>query len=285
MINNALIPKNFYNKSENADIISFKDVSARNVDIDESKREEKYTDDQGQSVSYNPPRYTYGYDFTVKLQIANIPYINEIRIVLNDSAIELETVQPKGIVGNIFNAVAGFDPNLYPEYREYKEMCDEIAEYISCGQKGVAYGGQRIKAGVSEGDIQYMLEQIANAPDKATMEEWRNKLIGLTFDHPDKDSIRDRGVEAMMRFDHKQAGIEVPADMSVSDVNQQPKEAWTCFCGTENTSTFCGNCGTKKITPADIECSECSWTAEEGDTKVPAFCPNCGKKFDTNDLR
>ena len=279
-----VVSRNDDYKSENADIISFKDVSACNVDIDESKREEKYTNDQGQSVSYNPPRYIYRYDFAVNLQIANIPYINEIRIRLNSSTVELETVQPKGIVGGIFNTVAGFDPNLYPEYREYKAMCDEIAEYISCGQRGVACGGQQMKATVSEGDIEYMLDQIANAPDKETMEQWRNKLIGLTFDHPDKDSIRDRGVEAMMRFDMKQAGIEPPEDLSVSNTNAAPKEAWTCFCGTENTSTFCGNCGSKKITPADIECSECSWTAEEGMEKVPAFCPNCGKKFDKNDI-
>ncbi|MBO5870012.1 MAG: DUF4428 domain-containing protein [Clostridia bacterium] len=239
-------------KSENADIISFQNVSACTVDIDESKREEKYTNDQGQSVSYNPPRYTYRYDFVVKLDIANIPYISSIDIKLNSTTLELETVAQGGVIGGLFSKSVGFDPMLYPEYREYKAMCDEIAEYVSCGQKGVVCGGQY--TGQSESEmIQSMILQIENAPDKETMEQVRAELIKMTFNHPDKDKIRDQGVEAMMRFEYKQAGIEPPADFHVGDQKQKVGESWTCFCGNTNTGKFCNECGAKK--PAS-ECSD-----------------------------
>lgn len=281
-------------KSENADIIAFKDISACNVDIDESKREETYSNDQGQRVSYNPPRYTYRYDFIIKLDIANIPYIDNIRIKLNSSTVELETVQQNSIVGGLFGKTAGFDPMLYPEYREYKAMCDELAELISCGQRGVVFGAEQKpvvqtsftgRTPISDEEISSMIEQIANAPDKATMLQVRDKLISLTFDHPNKDAIRDRGVEAMMRFDHKQAGIEPPANLNVSANTQNAGEKWTCFCGNSTTGKFCNECGSKKITAGDIECSECSWTTEDDPTaNAPEYCPNCGKKFNSDDL-
>lgn len=129
-----------------------------------------------------------------------------------------------------------------------------------------------------------MLDQISNAPNRETMNNWRSKLIALTFDHPDKDAIKDRGVEAMMRFDHKQAGIEPMENFNISDEKANVGESWICFCGHSNSGKFCMECGTKKISPEDIECSECSWTMDEG-TKIPTFCPNCGKKFDSDDIR
>ena len=102
-------------KSENADIIYFYNISSYNIDIDESKREEKYTNDQGQSVSYNPPRYIYRYDFIINLQIKDIPFIDDIRIKLNSSALELETVQQGTFSGVFLSKNAGFDPMLYPD--------------------------------------------------------------------------------------------------------------------------------------------------------------------------
>ena len=55
-------------KAENADVISFKNLSSFAIDERERRNEEKYTNDKGERVSYNPPRFTYEYDFYVKLQ-------------------------------------------------------------------------------------------------------------------------------------------------------------------------------------------------------------------------
>lgn len=48
--------------------------------------------------------------------------------------------------------------------------------------------------------------------------------------------------------------------------------AWTCpGCGTENSSNFCGECGTKK--PAEPRCPGCNLLLENADYR---FCPECG---------
>lgn len=261
-------------RSENADIIAFFQVSSYEIDIDDSKNEEKYTNDKGERVSYNPPRYTYNYDFNLKLTIAGIYYIDDMRMKLNSSTLHLETIEHRGVLGGIGGA--SFDPMLYPEYREYKAMCDELLEIFSCGQRGV-------RVPVGDDVIQSLLDQIANAPDKEAMNEAREKLIKLTFDHPDRESIRDRGVEAMMRFDFKQSGIKPPADLSVKAPTPVQRSKWKCFCGTENTGRFCNECGTKQFSVDEIECSECSWTAEG--EEIPSECPNCGKVFGSEDIR
>ncbi len=128
-------------KGQNADIVSFKNVSNCRVDIREHRNELKYNNDQGQSVSYNPPRYEYNYDFYIRLDIINVPYFDDISMKLNPYTIELETVQQQGLFGGLMSGHAGFDPMLYPEYRQYKAMCDEIAEVVSAGQRGVPVQG------------------------------------------------------------------------------------------------------------------------------------------------
>ena len=128
-------------KGENADIISFRNVSNCRVDIREHRNELKYTNEQNQRVSYNPPRYEYSYDFYIKLDIINVPYFDDISMKLNPYTIELETVQQQGVFGGLMSGRAGFDPMLYPEYRQFKAMCDEIADVISAGQRGVPVPG------------------------------------------------------------------------------------------------------------------------------------------------
>ena len=47
---------------------------------------------------------------------------------------------------------------------------------------------------------------------------------------------------------------------------------WTCFCGTVNTTNFCGNCGSAKPEPKSLD-----WTCVCGTVNTTKFCGNCGK--------
>ena len=122
---------------ENADIISFRDVTSFNIDVQESKRELKARNSKGEEVSYNPPRYEYSYDFYARIYV-NHPYFNEITFRLNRDSVNLETVERRPGFGTVRT---GFDPTLYPEYRQHRGECDELEDLFRAGMQAMALKG------------------------------------------------------------------------------------------------------------------------------------------------
>ena len=126
-------------KDENADIVNFKDVTSFNIDVREHDREIKYRNSKGEEVSYHPPRYEYSYDFYAEINV-NHPYFNEMRFQINCDTINLETVERRSGLGvSLFGS--GFDPTLYPEYRQMRSECDEMEEMFRAGMQGMALKG------------------------------------------------------------------------------------------------------------------------------------------------
>lgn len=74
-------------KEENPDIISLSQVRSVNVDIDENRNEIYRRDNDGNRVSYNPPRYEYSYRFYIEINVDS-PYFDEIRFELSDRSAE-----------------------------------------------------------------------------------------------------------------------------------------------------------------------------------------------------
>ena len=111
----------------NPDVIRFDQVTGVDVDIDETyteeKRETKDKDGKIQRISYNPPRYSWEYDFHVTIQI-NSPYFDQIRIRLNSSNVELNPDHP-------LPQMRKPNPEMNPDYCEYKEMAQEIKHILT----------------------------------------------------------------------------------------------------------------------------------------------------------
>jgi len=126
----------------NADIISFKDVTSCEIDIREHKEEMKQRNDQNELVSYNPPRYRYQYDFRVEMKIANNPYFDEMEFKLNRDSVDIEEtdigISGNSVIGKLLRGALQFDPENNAEYRQFKEMCEELQKIVECGQKGLA---------------------------------------------------------------------------------------------------------------------------------------------------
>lgn len=92
----------------NPDVMAFTDVTGCTMEVDEDKTEIKRKNADGQKVSYNPPRYSFDYDFYITINVNN-PYFNEIRFRLNSSSVE----------------------NKYgPEYNSYEAMGNEIKQAL-----------------------------------------------------------------------------------------------------------------------------------------------------------
>ena len=112
---------------DNPDVVAFGDVTGVDVDVDEDRTEQKREDAEGNSVSYNPPRYTYYYNFNLVIHVRH-PYFDTISFRLNSRQIDIDSVG-----GGSFRAgfgmggrMGGFNPSGYPEYQQYMNMGEEI---------------------------------------------------------------------------------------------------------------------------------------------------------------
>lgn len=72
---------------ENPDVIPLSSVMSCNLRVDEDKDEIYTQNNNGEQVSYNPPRYQYFYDFYIDIKVNN-PYFDDIEVKLNNSQVE-----------------------------------------------------------------------------------------------------------------------------------------------------------------------------------------------------
>ena len=104
-------------KDANPDVLDFTQVTGVDLDTSESRTEEMRETPNGESVSYNPPRYTYYYDFDICITV-NHPYFDDMKFSLSGGGIHIE------------GTGYGFDPKRHPDYVECAEMGNEIKEIL-----------------------------------------------------------------------------------------------------------------------------------------------------------
>lgn len=114
--------------AENPDVLEYSQVTGCDLDIEESRNEETFTDKDGKTASYNPPRYKYSYDFYMVIRV-NHPYFDEMRFRLNNSSVTIDRTMPRNPVGHTLGVLNNAKTNL--EYREYEEMGREIKEALT----------------------------------------------------------------------------------------------------------------------------------------------------------
>ena len=99
-------------QEDNPDVIDASAITNVAVDINESKHELRTKNEEGRSVSYNPPRYDFSYDFYVDIDVSH-PHCSHRRIKVNSSSVwvRYDYLQARGLsgfgnrtMGNSFNA-------------------------------------------------------------------------------------------------------------------------------------------------------------------------------------
>lgn len=110
----------------NPDVVDISQLTGCRLVIDENRRELKTEDANGNSVSYKPPRYEFDYVFNMKISVRS-PYFDDMDFRLNDSTVELTSEMPR----NSYGMARGFDPSYSVEYRQYKQMGDDICEALN----------------------------------------------------------------------------------------------------------------------------------------------------------
>ena len=129
--NRIMVTSNPDYKKANPDVIDLDDVTSARYDVQESKTELKTKDEKGLSVSYEPKRYEYRYDFYVTLYVKN-PYFSSMRFKVNSSYVYIDPwAESEGLP--VFAAVDRYTPNVdtNEDYQAYKAMAEEIVNYFN----------------------------------------------------------------------------------------------------------------------------------------------------------
>ena len=126
----------------NPDVLSFSDVTGCQLDMEESKTEIEYRDEEGNRQSFTPKRYAYSYDFYIVINVNN-PYFNEIRFQLNSESVDddaetlLDGPDDMRMCGRFHGSMGGssFTSNAEEvrssvEYQQYEAMGQEIKDAL-----------------------------------------------------------------------------------------------------------------------------------------------------------
>ena len=106
----------------NPDVLNFSQVTGVDLDIEENSDEVYRETNDGDEVSYNPPRYTFRYDFHLRINV-NHPYFDEIEFDLGDG------VELNG--GQAMTYAQRPDPRWDREYKELEDLGNEIKEILT----------------------------------------------------------------------------------------------------------------------------------------------------------
>ena len=115
-------------QSANPDVLDFSQALGCDLDVKEHRNEIRRTDSNGKSVSYNPPRYKYSYEFHAVIRV-NHPYFDEMRFALSSGSIEVgEQPMNPGQSGGWSVSRSGFNVlgNRIDEYYKCVDCGNEI---------------------------------------------------------------------------------------------------------------------------------------------------------------
>lgn len=70
----------------NPDIVDLSQVTSCRLDVKQDQTKEQYRDNEGKMQDYNPPRYKYSYDYSIKLGV-NSPWFDDMDFKLNTFSI------------------------------------------------------------------------------------------------------------------------------------------------------------------------------------------------------
>ena len=115
----------------NPDVIDLDDVTSAEYDIHEDKTELKTKDEKGNSVSYEPKRYEYRYDFYITLYVKN-PYFSTMRFKVNKSYVYIDPwAETEGLASYAFVDRYAPDTANNEDFQAYKNMCEEIVGFFN----------------------------------------------------------------------------------------------------------------------------------------------------------
>ena len=98
------------NLDVNPDILDLSQVTSCRLEVKQNRKEEQYRDKDGNLKDYNPPRYTYTYDYWIRLAVSS-PWFDDMDFQLNSFSIDdqerAKMMNMESVGGQIVAALTG----------------------------------------------------------------------------------------------------------------------------------------------------------------------------------
>ena len=124
----------------NPDVLDFSQAQGCELNIEETRLEKKYTNSKGEYVSYNPPRYTYSYNFHVTIFVDH-PFFDHMEYSLSNGPVD-NGEQPAMPNPSGWRVSSGeFKLFQTKGYYDYLEMGNELKALIDSMNSGAENDG------------------------------------------------------------------------------------------------------------------------------------------------
>ena len=224
-----------FNMSEqdNPDIVPLSAITSCRMEIEEEHEEEEYTDQDGNSRSYVPPRYNYSYDYKIKLGV-NTPWFDDMDFKLNTFSVR---------------------DHERAKMMKYEQLGNQIISALT-GTTAPApiYGNGMMNQGYPQQGS--MMNQ--GYPQQGSMMNQGYPQQGGMMNHgyPQQSGMMNQGYPqqgSMMNHGYPQQSTMMnqnsPQQGTMMNQNTAPQasgDTWVCSCGATNRGRFCEYCGTPK---------------------------------------
>jgi len=117
--------------TDNPDILDYSQITGSNLEMDERREELKQKDANGNSVSYDPPRYEYSYHLKATIFVDH-PYFDLMSFSVSNGYIKTgdRRMAAETVGGWNFNTVGQLNSLKVKEYRECVALGNEIKAVI-----------------------------------------------------------------------------------------------------------------------------------------------------------
>ena len=204
----------------NPDIVDLTQIVSCRVEIEEDKDEQKYKDKDGNMQSFIPPRYSYSYDYWIRISV-NSPWFDDMDFKLNTFSVKDE------------------------DRRRMMEM-ENLASQIVTALTGVPYvpqGGMMNNGMMSQGMMNngMMGQGMMNNGMMGQQGMMNNSMMG-------QQGMMNNGMmgqQGMMNNGMMgQQGASAAGMAGVAGAAHAGAQGtWQCSCGAINSTKFCQQCG------------------------------------------
>ena len=280
------------NVDVNPDIVSLSQVTSCRMEIKQDRDEEKYRDKDGNMQSYNPPRYTYSYDYLMKIAVSS-PWFDDMDFQLNSFSIkdndQGKMMDMEGIGNQIVAALTGCaysQPMGGMQNVMYGQPMNGMQNNgmygQPTGQQGQMYGqpmgGMQNNGmyGQPMGRQGQMYGQPMGGMQNNGMYGQSMGQQGQMYGQP-MGGMQNNGM-----YGQTMGGMQNGRmyGQTMTQGTPQRGQAQGMSAGMAAGMASGTNGYQQRQT---IRCDKCGWMPEDPNS-VPRFCPECGDPIDANDM-
>ena len=284
------------NLDVNPDILDLSQVTSCRLEVKQNRKEEQYRDKDGNLKDYNPPRYTYTYDYWIRLAVSS-PWFDDMDFQLNSFSIDdqerAKMMNMESVGGQIVAALTG---NAYSQPMGGMQGNAMYGQPMG-GMQGNAMYGQPM--GGMQGNAMYG-QQMGGMQGNTMYGQKMNGMQGNAMYGQQMNGMQGNnmygqqmnGMQGNNMYGQQMNGMQGNAmygqQMNGMQMNQgMPQGGQTAGAAMGMAGAMAGavaggmNGYQQRQT---VRCDKCGWVPEDPNN-IPRFCPECGDPIDGNDMR